>query len=152
MTEHAAAAIHIHLVMVKAKLLHCNHRDHGEGLINFPELNIIGFPARFLQRFFHRVNGRRCEFRRLMRVGGVRDDFGEDFISTFFSVWLTHQHHGGRAVINGARIGSRNGAIFGEDCSQAWNFLGARIFRGEAVQAMLIRSPIEEDAEGGLSR
>ena len=152
MAQYAATAIDVHFIMIKAKLLHGYHRHDRESLVDFPKVDIGRIPIRLLKRLFHRMDRSRREIFRGMSMGGVRDDFGEDFISTFFSVWLTHQHHGGRAVINGARIGSRNGAIFGEDCSQAWNFLGARIFRGETVQAMLIRSPIEEDAEGGLSR
>ena len=98
MAEDAAAAIHIDDIMIEAELLHGDHGDNGEGFVDFPQLDITGGPARFIQRLFHGVDGGRGETRRFMRVGGVGDDFGEDFMSAFFRVPAPHQNERRRAA------------------------------------------------------
>ena len=45
MAERAGAAVHVHLVVRQAELLHRRHGDHGEGLVDLVQVDVLRAPA-----------------------------------------------------------------------------------------------------------
>ena len=45
MAERAGAAVDINFLVGKAKIAHCGHRDNGEGLVDFEQVDIRKRPA-----------------------------------------------------------------------------------------------------------
>src|SRR5689334_9372590 len=44
-TERGRAAVHVDLAVVDAEVLHREHRDAGERLVHFPQVDVSGLPA-----------------------------------------------------------------------------------------------------------
>ena len=71
MAQRAGAAIDVHLLARDAHLAHERHRDHGEGLVDLPEVDVLHRPADPVQKLVRSRHRRRGEPARRVRVSGM---------------------------------------------------------------------------------
>jgi hypothetical protein len=73
--QRTGTAVDVHLVVRHVHVVHQGHGHHGKGLVDFPQVHIAHGPTGFGQGFFRRTHGGRSKPFRLLRVGGMCDDF-----------------------------------------------------------------------------
>src|SRR6056297_355748 len=77
MAQGAGTAVDVDLVVRQAVLVHGGHRDGGERLVDFEQVDLGGTPAGAIQGLFHRAHRRRGEPLRLLRMSRMGVDSGE---------------------------------------------------------------------------
>src|SRR6185437_15074259 len=80
----AGAAVDVDLGVIEVEVAHGDHRDVGEGFVDFEEIDVFGLPACALQCFLDRADGCGGEPARFVGVAGLRDDAGDGFEAAFF--------------------------------------------------------------------
>ncbi|MNV03309.1 hypothetical protein D3C71_935700 [compost metagenome] len=66
--------MHIHLLMRQIEIAHRRHRHHGEGLVDFEQIDILRRPAGFLEQLFHCSHGSCRKFGGRIGMGGLADN------------------------------------------------------------------------------
>src|SRR3569833_1769483 len=71
--EGAGAAVDVYPGMVDIDVLHRDHGDRGESLVDFIEVGVMRAPAEFRQDLFDGANGGNGEPLRFLRMAGIRE-------------------------------------------------------------------------------
>src|SRR5690606_32725494 len=116
--EGASAAVHVHLCVVEAEVVHGCHGDDGEGFVDLEQVNVVLGPARALQHLFHRADGCGGEPLRRVGVGGVGHDLRQRGQAARLGGGFAHQHQRRRAVGDGGGAGGGYRAVLGEGGAQ----------------------------------
>jgi hypothetical protein len=120
--ERASAAIDVELFSGNTKIALRGHRDHRKGLVDLEQVDIADAPADFVEQLADRRDRRGREPLRLLAVGGVALDLGEDGQAFTVRKRAPRQNQRSRAVGIGGGGGRRDGAVGAESRLQAGNF------------------------------
>ena len=56
-------AVYVYFAVIEAVRFHCQHGDHGKGLVNLPQIYVISRPTGFIEQRRNGINGCQCELR-----------------------------------------------------------------------------------------
>jgi len=115
--------------VVDAQLHDRQHRHHGEGFVDFPQIHIGHTPAGFCQNLADRAARGQRELARMLAVGAVADNADQRLQAQCIGLALLHQHQCRGAVGNRAGVGGGHRAVFGECRLQLRNFFDVGIAR-----------------------
>ncbi len=135
MAERAGAAVDVELVARNSEIARRRHRHHGEGFVDFEQVDIADAPADLVEQFADRGDWRGGEPRRFLRMRRVAPDFGEDRQAFTFGDRAPRQHKGRRAVGVRRRGCGRDRAVRTE------RGLEVRDFGGIDLQRVLVVFP-----------
>src|SRR6202012_4434323 len=96
---------------------------HGESFVDLEQIDVGGSPAHLLVQLFDRADRGGGEPLRLLRVGGVGQQFGNGLQAHLVGGGLAHHHQRGGTVVDGGRGGGGDGAVFLERRLQRRDFL-----------------------------
>src|SRR5580658_9444027 len=99
MADGDCAAVYIHLVEVESELAGYSQRLHGEGFVEFVEINVVGFPARFLPDRFYRADRGHHDPFGFDAAGGLRHDAHDGLSAEFFGALRAGYYDRGSAVV-----------------------------------------------------
>ena len=124
MAEGAGAPVDVQLLVRDAQFAHGDHGDDSEGLVDLEEIDIGDRPAGLGQSLLHGRDRRGGEEARLMGVGGVTGDAGDNFQAQALCHRSAGQHQGRGAVADRGGIGGGNGAVGTEGGAQGGDLGG----------------------------
>ena len=129
MAERGGAAIDVDLVVRNAEVVHRDHRDAGERLVDLEQVDIVFRPAGLGHHLLQRRDGGGGELGRLVGVGGVGDDPRDRGQAELVGDALPGQHQRGGAVRNRRGVGGGDRAVLGEGGLQRRDFGGVGLAR-----------------------
>ena len=86
--------------MVDADVAHCEHRDAGKRLIDFPKVDIIHAPPCLREEFLNRPDRSNSEILGLACMGGHADDLCNRLVTSIRGAALRAKDNCGRAIGN----------------------------------------------------
>src|SRR3546814_3466891 len=86
------------LVVRNAEVVHREHRDAGEGFVDFEKVDIRKLPAYLVHQLGDRADGSGGELGGFLRVGRDADDCGDRLEALGFRYALASQHDSGGDV------------------------------------------------------
>ncbi len=114
MPERAGAAVHVHLVVRQAVLLHSRHGHYGERLVHLVEIDTLRVPAGALEKLRHRADRRGREPVGLLGVRRVAGDERKRREAAPLGGGAPHEDQRRGAIRDRARVGRGHGAILAE--------------------------------------
>src|SRR6478672_1866134 len=99
--ERGRAAMDVDLLMGDAEILHREHGDAGESLVDFPQVDFAGLPASLVEDLLDRSDGSDRELRRLLRMGRSRDNPRDGLKALFARLGFAGEHNGRSTIGDG---------------------------------------------------
>ena len=110
--------------MRDAEVLHREHRDAGERLVDLPQIDIADRPAGLLEQFLDRADRGDGEFGRLAGVGGSGDDRRDRLIALGIGIGLARQDYRSSAVADRRAGGGGDRAVLRESGAEGGDLVG----------------------------
>ena len=112
--ERAGAAIDVQLLPGDAEILLRRHRHHGEGFVDFKQIDVADAPADLVQQLANGRDRRRGEPLRFLAMGGVTLDLGQYGEAVAIGEGAFCEDEGRGAVGIGGGCGRRDGPVGAE--------------------------------------
>src|SRR5690606_2490846 len=123
MTDGNGATVHVDLIRIPANTLVHRARLCSESLVGFDDVEVLGCPARLLQRL------RGSRYRAGSHDGGINasmgpgNNTGKRLDTALLGFGSAHEHHSGSTVIDARRVAGSHGAGLVERRAQLGNAL-----------------------------
>ena len=116
--ERDRAAVDVDLVLVDAEHPHRVERDRGEGLVDLPEVDVVGRLADLLQRELRRLGRRPRQVGEVVGDGPVGEHRGERLVAVGARPLLRGDDHRAGAVVDARGVARRVGGVVAADARQ----------------------------------